>query len=145
MFSIQVTGEAVAAAASETVLQAVASISQGLEVVRWSISFNGTSPTAAPVRVELMRFTSAGSSTLYTPKKIDPASDPPLATGRTAFTAEPTSDDVLETYYVTPNGGLLVMQYGYDERPNVAVNGRIGLRVLANDAVNVNAYLVFGE
>ncbi len=147
-FSINVTGEAIAASTVETVLQVVASATKPVRLSRWGISFNGVDAADQPVRVELLRLTSAGTSSAYTPKKLDPASEAPLAAGRTAHTAEPTADDVLEVHYVTPAGGNLVEVYsaGYpDERPVVAPNGRLGIRVLAVDAVNVNAFLIFEE
>lgn len=144
-YSVAVLGEGLTAGIVETALQVVAGASKRAEVIRWSVSFNGTDGTKAPVRVELMRQTSAGTSTAYTPKKIDPAGDAPLLTGRTAFTAEPTTDDVLETYYVSPNAGLLVIEYAPDDRPRIAAAGRMAIRLLANDAVSFNAYMVAAE
>jgi hypothetical protein len=144
-FSINVTEEALAAGGSETMLQVVASASKGLEIVRWAVSFNGVSPTDPPVRVELRRLSSAGTSAAFTPLKIDPASDAPIATARTAHTAEPTTADLLEVYSVTPYGGLLVVQYAPDERIKVAASGRLGIRCLSTAAVNCSAYLIFNE
>lgn len=146
-YSINVTGEAIAASAVETILQVVAG-TKPVRLSRWGISFNGTDVTDQPVRVELLRLTSAGTSSAYTPLKLDPTSEASLAAGRTAHTAEPTAGDVLEVHYITPAGGNLVEVYsaGYpDERPIVAPAGRLGIRVLAVDAVNVNAFLLFDE
>lgn len=145
LFSVNVVGEQLAANTAETALQVVAAANKGLEVVRWSVSFNGVSAADAPVRVELLRLSSAGTSSAFTPLKLDPASDAALATARTAHTAEPTVADILETYQVTPYGGLLVMQYAPDERVKVAANGRIGIRCLAPNVVDVTAYMIFSE
>jgi hypothetical protein len=145
LFVVNVTGEAVNANTVETLLQVVASSSKSLEVVRWGVSFNGTSASDVPVRVELLRLSSQGTSSAFTPLKLDPASDAPLATARTAHTAEPTVGDVLEPHQVTPYGGLLVMQYAPDERIRVPASGRIGIRCLAPAAVNATAFLVFNE
>lgn len=147
-YSVTVTGEAVAAATVETILQVVAGASKPLWLSRWGISFNGADVTKTPVRVELLRLTSAGSSSAFTPLRLDPNSEAAMATARTAHTAEPTAGDVLEVHYITPAGGNLIEVYspGWpDERPKVAVNGRLGIRVLANDAVNVSAFLLFEE
>jgi len=144
-YSVNVTTEALAAGAVETVLQVVASASKDLEVVRWAVSFNGVSPTDPPALVELRRLGSAGTSSAFTPLKIDPNSVASLATARTSHTAEPTTADLLEAYTVTPYGGLLVMQYAPDERIKVAASGRLGIRVLSTAAVNVTAYLIFNE
>lgn len=145
VFTVTVTEEAVAPAAVETIIQAVAGAARGLDLIRWSLSLNGVTPTDAPARVQLCRMMSAGTSTLVTPVKMDAAADAVAATARTAFTAEPTLGDVLETYALTPYGGLIVMDYAPDSRIRVAANNRLGLRVLASAAVNVSAYMVFAE
>lgn len=144
-YAVHVTEEPVASGAVETILQVVSSASKGVEVVRWSVSMNGTNPSDTPVRVQILRVSSAGSSTAFTPLKIDPRDDSALATARTAHTAEPTPGDVLETYLVTPYGGLLYVSYAPDERIFVPTNGRIGIRVLSTTALNVSAHLVFSE
>ena len=147
-YSVNVTGEAIAASEVETILQVAAGSTKPLRVSRWGVSFNGVDVTKQPVRVELLRLTSDGTSSVFTPKKLDPNSEASIAVGRTAHTAEPVAGDVLEVHYVSPAGGYLVEAYsaGYpDERPIVAPNGRIGIRVLATDAVNVNAFLIFDE
>lgn len=147
-YSINVTGEAIAASTVETILQVVAGATKPVRLSRWGVSFNGVDVTDQPVRVELLRLTSAGTSSAFTPLKLDPNSEAAIATARTAHTAEPVAGDVLEVHYVSPAGGNLVEVYsaGYpDERVIVAPNGRLGIRVLAVDAVNVNAFLIFDE
>jgi hypothetical protein len=147
-YSINVIGEAVAASTVETILQVVAPANKPVRVSRWGVSFNGVDVTDQPVRVELIRLTSAGTSSAFTPVKLNPNDEPAVSTARTAHTAEPTATDVLEAHYVSPAGGNLVEVYsaGYpDERPVAAPNGRIGIRVLAVDAVNVTAFLIFEE
>lgn len=144
LFSINVSGEAIAASTAETLIQGVASANKSIRLVRWGVSFNGVSVSDAPVLVELLRLTSAGTSAAFTPIKLDPASDAPLMTARSSHTAEPTASDVIEKHYVSPTS-LLVMQYAYDERVSVAANGRLGIRVLAANAVNASAFLIFEE
>jgi hypothetical protein len=145
LFSISVDLEAVAASTAETLLQVVAASTKSIELVRWGVSFNGTNPDTGPVKVDLMRFTSVGTSSAFTPLKLDPTSDAALAAGRTAFTAEPVSADILERHLVASYNGLLVMQYAPDERIRVAADGTLGIRVLAQAAVNATAFFVFAE
>lgn len=145
LFTVNVSGDAVAAATAKTIVQGVASASKSIELVRWGISFAGATATDTPVLVELLRLTSAGTSSAYTPLKLDSASDVALLTARTSHTAEPVAGDVIEKFYVTPAGGLLYVQYAPDERVKVAAAGRLGIRVLANNAVNVSAFMIFGE
>lgn len=102
-YSINVTGEAIAASAVETVIQVVAG-TKPVRLSRWGVGFNGVSVTDQPVRVELIRLTSAGTSSAFTPLKMDPTSEASLAAGRSAHTAEPAAGDVLVTTYITPTG-----------------------------------------
>lgn len=145
LFSINVSGEAVAANVVETIVQGVASASKSIELVRWSVSFNGSVVTDAPVLVELLRLTSAGTSAAFTPVKLNPADDAPLLTARTSHTAEPVAGEVLEKLYISPAGGMAYVQYAPDERVKVAASGRLGIRVLGVNAVNVSAFMIFSE
>lgn len=133
-----------------TLLQVHASTSKGLRLVRWGVSFDGTSVTNVPPRVELARQTSGSSAQAsdYTPVKWDETDiDQCLATALTSFTAEPGGAGVLETHYVSPLGMPFLGQYTVDsdEQPRVAPGSRLGIRVTAPDAVNASAFLVFAE
>lgn len=145
LYSINVSGEAIGASTAETIIQGAASASKSIDLVRWGVSFNGATVTNAPVLVELLRLNSAGTSAQQTPFKLNPNDEPALFTGRTSHTAEPTAGDVLEKHYVSPAGGNLVLQYAPDERVKAAASGRVGIRVLATDAVNVSAFMIFNE
>lgn len=145
LHSVNVTAQAVAASTVQTLATVLASANKSVRLVRWGVSFNGADVAKAPIRVELLRLTSNGTSTSYTPKKIDPTSDAVMASGRTSFTAEPVAGDVLEVHYLSPAGGGIVEVYAPDERINVAPAGAVGVRVLASDAVNANVFLIFDE
>lgn len=145
LYAVTVSGESLAAATVETLAQIVAPAARRLKLVRWGVSFNGADVTKAPVRVELLRLTSAGSSAAFTPVKMDPTDEVASATARVAHTAEPTAGDVLEVHYLTPAGGNLIENYAPEEAPVVQASGRLGIRVLANDAVNANCFLIFEE
>lgn len=147
-YSVNVVGEAVAASAVETIIQVVAPANRKIHLSRWGVSFNGVDVTDQPVRVELLRLSSAGTSSAFIPLKLDESDNAAQSTARTAHTAEPTAGDVLEVHYVAPAGGNLVEVYSAgspDERPAIVANGRLGIRVLAVDAVNVNAFIIFEE
>lgn len=147
-YSVNVTAEAVAAATVETLIQVSAVGAKPFRIARWGVSFNGVTVTDQPVRVELIRLTNDGTSSAFVPRKLDTTVEASLAQGRTSHTAEPAAGDVLEVHYVSPAGGNLVEAYsaGYpDERPYAAPGGRIGIRVLAVNAVNANAFIIFDE
>lgn len=144
-YALTVVSESVAANSVETLLQVAAPSGRGVSLIRWGVSFNGVSASEAPVRVELMRMSSAGVSTTLTPRKIDPLKPPATASGLSAFTQEPTVEDLLEVHQVTPFSGLLVMQYAPDERIQIPSGGRLGIRLLAAGAVNATGFMVFDE
>lgn len=144
LYTITSDAEALNASTAETLLQAVAG-TKPLRLVRWAVSFNGADATKSPGRVELLRLSSSGTSSAFTPLALNPQTEAAIFTARTSHTAEPTAGDILERYFCTPAGGLLMVQYGYDERPVVAPNGRLGIRVNFPDAVNVSSYMVFEE
>lgn len=143
LYAAQVTGEALAAATVETVMLVLAGTNR-CRLRRWGVSFNGTNVANSPVQVQLLRLTSNGSSSSAAPLKLDEADIAATATYRTSFTAEPSTSDVLESHYITPAGGLLVETY-FDDAPVIGVNGRLGIRILGNDAVNVSAFMHFEE
>ncbi len=144
LFAAQVTGEALAASTAETVLMISTGANKRAKIRRWGVSFNGTNVANTPVQVQLMRFTSAGSASSGTPLKLDESDVASLSTFRSAFSAEPTTSDVLESHFVTPAGGAVIETY-FDDAPVVGVSGRLGIRVLGNDAVNVSAFIHFEE
>lgn len=144
LYAAQVTGEALAASTAETVLMIFTGANARAKLRRWGISFNGADVTKTPVQVQLMRFTSNGSSSSGTPLKLNEADVASQSTFRSAFTAEPTTSDILESHFITPAGGEVIETY-FDDAIVVGVNGRLGIRVLGNDAVNVSAYMHWEE
>ena len=145
LYSIRVAGQALALGVAQTLVQVHAPASKRIRVVEWGISFDGVDPAEAPVLLDLMRQASQGTSSTFVPIRWDEAEPAAIGEGRTAFTAEPTTGSVLQSYQVTPNSGLLVMQYMPGREPVVAADGRFGLRALAAAAVNATAYVVFEE
>ena len=134
--------QALAAATVETLVQFVAPSSARLRVVEFAISFDGTSATAVPVDVDLLRQTTAGTAAAGTVVKWDESDPTPTPTSQISFTAEPTAGDVLASWDVPAYNGLLVMQYAEGREPIVAASGRIGLRANAAAIVNASGYLV---
>jgi hypothetical protein len=138
---------ATAAAATKTIIQLVTAATAQLYVVEFGVSFDGATATA-PVRVDMLRQTTAGTSVAGTPVKWSP-DDPttPLTATLITFTAEPTASDVLSSWYIPANNGLFVIQYPLGREPKVAVSTRIGWRVVTPAGVNPNCtmYAVWEE
>src|SRR5947199_8621058 len=97
---------ALSAATAKTVLQLVAATNHRVKILSWGVYFDGTSPTAEPVQVRLLRQTSAGTMTSLTPtKRDDSLAESLLTAGQHTATAEPTASDVLEVKEVHPQSG----------------------------------------
>ena len=95
-----------------------------------------------PAIVELIRLTTDGTMTAVTPvKQNDSLAEGIGATAAKPNSGEPTTGDVLRTWYVHPQTGLVAM-FAPDARPVVGGGDRIGIQVTAPDVVSCNVYLV---
>lgn len=119
------------------------------------ISFNGTTATAVPVIVRLVRTSTApatGATITQAATPLDASSPaslctaymPVAATG--AFGTPPTIGVTLRTWYVPPTSGI-VIQFPLGNEPDsppTAANG-FAIGCLAPVSVSVNAYMVWTE
>lgn len=142
---------ALAAAAAKTVLNLIAPATFGLELIEYSVGFDGVTGAAAPVLVEICQSTQVGAGT--------PAASPPtpvqyagrpiahgITTGH-AYTAEPTVLTVVDQILVDPYKGLFVFPFpAGDETESDTSGGTIKalcLRCTAPAIVNVRAEMRF--
>jgi hypothetical protein len=126
---------------TKTLLQLVAAANHAILIDEWSISFDGTSNTAQPIRVDVLRQTTAGTmGTSASTIKFDP--DSPEETIQTTrqdtATAEPTAGDILFTEHIHPQQGY-TWQAPAGRQIRVPGGGRLRLRVLAPAGVNAVA------
>lgn len=137
--------QAVAAATVETIIQIVAPTNHRVAIKGWGVFFDGVSVTAEPVLVELVRQSTAGTSSANIPvKKDDSIAETLQTTARDAFTAEPTTGDILKRREVHPQQGW----YEYFQLGDEVICGgadRIGIRVTAPAAVNAIGEIDFEE
>lgn len=127
----------------ETLIQLVAAANHRVLITRVEILFDGTSSTAEPVNVTLTRQSGAGTSSSLTPVKLDDSLAETLqTTALKTFTAEPTIGDLLATWHVHPQTGLI-----WTPPTDLIIGGgdRVGLRGLAAASVNCNASIYFEE
>lgn len=145
--------------AIKTMLQlATNTTTPAIRVVEWWVEFDG-STAATPIKVELMRHTSAGQTTLTAYVAADiakvndpnaPASGVQLGTGLSGFsntTAEitPTGTPVsLETHFVPPTSGIYV-QFPLGREPEIQVAAYARVRTTAGAAVNCYAGVMWEE
>ena len=117
------------AGATKTVAQLTAGTYNQLRITETAITFQGTDNLAKPLKIEICRQSDAGTMSSATVKKmIDSDSDTLATTGQTDATAEPTTGDVLRTWYIHPQSGL---HYSVPEPSQFIVGqgDRIGIRV----------------
>lgn len=147
IYTVQKSANALAAATAETLLHVGAGVR--VRLLEWGVSFDGVTASDVPVLVQVITQTTAGTGTTATPVPRDPAITlAAQSVARHSFSAEPTLGDILESHYVSPNGGLLVMQYPPGQEP-VSAGGAaeyIGIRATApTSAVNASVWFAFIE
>lgn len=146
------TGSAtLVASTTRTILQLLAG-TRPLRIKELGASFDGVDASLTPIRVDLIRQdpASAGTASVTGGVPVEQAETGPtsLTTFRAGFSStEPTPGDIVRSWYVTPAGGLFVMQFPLGDEPVVAPAGRIALRCITGSGTvpNVSAYIVFDE
>ncbi len=141
-----VTGAAVAlaAGAAKTVLTVTAPAQFGLDLISYTVGFDGVTSSAVPVLVELCANTgTAGTSTSGT---VNQAYGRAVTAGFTTaynYTVEPGTLTVIESHLLTPVGGLLIRDFPLGQTPDCAVSTGFALRLTAPAIVNVRAEFRF--
>lgn len=147
IYSVTTEGtEAVSAA--ETLLQLRGATTVRPVILGFTVAFDGTSATATPVQVRLLRQTTDGTATAASEVKLsNPDGGAAAVTAFHSFTAEPTAGDVLYHTFVHPQGLPLEVWFPEFARPvmGMAATSRIGLEVTPGAAVNALATLLWEE
>lgn len=138
-----------ATAGAKTVLMAIAPANSGLVIVEFGISFDGVTASAVPALVDIVSSTQAGTGTSGETPTITQVrgrvtgGEPP--TGGSKYSAEPTVLVRHKAWYVSPNGGILVIQFPLGREPETDDSGgaikAYGIRVNVSANVNVMAYM----
>jgi len=129
----------------KTLIQLIAADNHAVAVIEFGVSFDGTSNTDTPILVQLIRQTDAGTMSSLTPVKADDSNGDTLDTSaQHTATAEPTSGDILESYRVHPQTGI-VKAFNRDTELIVGAGDRLGLVVTAAVSVTAEAFIKFEE
>jgi len=143
------TAVALVAATNKTVLSVLAPTTFGVDLLSFWFSFDGTSPTAAPVFWQLMSHTAATAGTSTDESStIAQEGGRSIVTGftaRSAYTVEPTVLAEIRSSILTPNGGYYEYEFPLNEGPDSAVSQGFALRFNAPAAVNVRAGFRFAR
>jgi hypothetical protein len=136
---------ALTAATAKTVLQLLAATNHRNKILAWGVSFDGTSPSAEPVEVRLLRQTTAGTMTAATLRALHPGITETLQSSATKnASAEPTVGDVLRAVEVHPQGAYEeILPFGQEYI--MGGGGRVGIECKAPAGVNVRAWIRFEE
>lgn len=147
-YSVESAGDiALTAATAKSVLSVINATNGIIKVVELAACFDGTSPTAEPVTVELCSSTeaTAGTATSHTIAQVSGTPRAVQATAKRGFTAEPTVLTVLKRWLVHPQSSL-VLQFPLGREPIQASSAdALVLRCTAPAAVNFQGYLEFTE
>lgn len=133
----QTTSVAVAlvAATEKTLLQLNNASNIILAVTGADVTFDGTSNSAVPVVVKLIKVSTAGTGTARNPLKTKDTSTTLQVTGTENHSAEGTNGNIMRIYHVHPQAGV-VYQLPMRDEIELASAERIALKVTAPAAVN---------
>lgn len=137
--------------ALKTLCQVATGSANRIEIIEWSVSFNGTSASAVPGLILLNRQTSAGTGGVSaTPALQDLADGASVSTGLTGplaatWTGEPTAGTVIYADYYTPVGLGPFVQYPLGRGIVVPVSARLGITVTLAVAVSCAGHLTWVE
>jgi hypothetical protein len=139
------TGATVATGtALKTILSVIAPAQFGVDLKKFRIGFDGVTASAVPVLVEIWSFTTDGTGTSGTVNQVYGRSITAGFTTKYNYTVEPTSlTGPLESYTLTPNGGLLVYDFPLGDTPDCAVSNGFALRTTSAATVGARATFWF--
>jgi hypothetical protein len=137
------------------VLDVMAGSGRRLNLNELAVTFNGTSSSAVPVIVRLVRTTVApvgGGTITQAATPQDPAAPASNATAYMPTTASPgvyattppTVGVTLRTWYVPPTSGI-VIQFPQGQEPDCAVSAGLGIQILAAADVQASSSLTWTE
>jgi len=135
---------ALAAATAKTLIQLVAASNRMVKVTGWAVFFDGTSATAEPVQIEVMRQTSAGTMSSLTPVKTGAYSDTLQTSAQHSASSEPSASDVVAIAECHPQAGYEKV-LPPDQYIWMAGGTRLGIKVTAPAIVNARAVIYFEE
>jgi len=134
-----VTSQISTGTSAKTLLQIVAATNQKVKIDEISVSFDGVSNTATPIKVDVLRQTTAGTMTSLTGvKDPDDWDETMQTTFQHTATAEPTAGSVLMSEHVHPQQGY-TWQAPFGREIHIGGGDRLGIRVTAGASVNALA------
>lgn len=142
-FELSTASIALTGGAATTVLQVVAAANIRVRIMAFGVAFNGATSTSVPALVELVRQSTAGTTSALTPtKKDDSIAETLQSTARHTATVEPTTGDTLKAINVPTYMGRYEWHAPSRERAIICGGGdRVGIRINAPANVSVVAWM----
>jgi hypothetical protein len=139
---------ALAAGVAKSILGVNGPAQFGVNLKNFSVSFDGVTPTAVPVLIEICYATFATNppGTASTASTVDQRYGRAITAGFAAaknWTTEPTVLTAHAEFLLDPNKGLVIYDWPLGEEPDTAVSNGFVMRCNAPAAVNVRASLRF--
>jgi hypothetical protein len=142
---------ALAAATAKSIIgvkSGATTANHGVDLIKWRVGFDGTSPSAVPVLVEVCYATFATNApgTNSTSTSIRQNYGRLASTGFTTaktWTTEPTVLTVIEEQLLTPNAGAILLDYPLGTSPDSALGEGFVIRCTAPAIVNVRSTIWF--
>lgn len=130
---------------AKTILQLASAANSLVAVQEVTVTFDGTVAANTPVIVQLVRQTSAGTMTNRTPLKLKDTSTALQSSGQENASAEPTVGDMIRTYHIHPQAGVLYPLSLPDGEVEMAGGTRFAVKVNAVQNVNCLATIIAEE
>lgn len=146
LYSMSVDAIALVAATAKSVAELGSSSTVRIRIIEWSVTFDGVTASAIPVKVEVGRFSAAvTTATTFTIDKVDPADGTAATVAKHSTTAEGagTADDV-KIFRIPPTGGY-VMQYPLGREWVMALSTFWRIRCTAAAGVNATFHVTWEE
>lgn len=144
---------ALSAATARTALMVITPSTFGGDLKKFRVEFDGVTASAVPVFCELVTSTNTTNSTPGTNNTSETANivqvyGRSITTGFTAFSAstagnEPTVLTQIESFLLTPNGGVLFYDFPLGDTPDWNVSAGMGIRLTAPATVNARCSMWF--
>lgn len=146
-YGVTTGAQALVASETKTKIGIITSSSQTARLIQADIGFDA-STVAAGIAIEIVRFTTDGTGSAYTPTKYNGEAQnrAALCTAKTLYTAEPTGGTVIESHYV-PSTAELFWQLPLSRELYIPPSTILGLRTVMPGTVSGNYRLnaVFEE
>lgn len=134
---------ALSAGVRKTPITVIAAASHRVKIKGVEVFFKGTSATDTPVKIEIYRFSADGTGsagTLYVNDEND--AETIQTTGKVNYSADPTLGNIIKTWEVHPQTGLIVY-FPLGEELVIKGGNKLGVACTAaqSQTVSVNLYI----